>query len=170
MKAFWTALIAVAPHSEAITYCVGFSGIVKGPFSHVHARALCHATENVESVKLAVQNAVGETDFEVTRTSGHHGNEILVIEAHLRGSKCGVELLGKLRPSDKGQVLDTLERRMDESCNLFLRLDKQKAFLGELTLAKNDDAVAIRMKVAAFPAKKETALRAIRDFLSASEE
>ncbi|HUV62183.1 MAG TPA: RNA-binding domain-containing protein [Thermoplasmata archaeon] len=135
----------------------------------MHARALCHATENVESVKSAVQNTVGETDFEVTRTSGHHGNEILVIEAHLRGGKCGIELLDKLSPSDKDEVLDTLERRMDESCNLFLRVDKQRAFLGELTLAQNDDAVAIRMKVAAFPAKRETALRAIRDFLSAAE-
>jgi len=142
---------------------------VKGPFLSVHARALCHATENVESVKSAVQNTVGETDFEVTRTSGHHGNEILVIEAHLRGGKCGIELLDKLSPSDKDEVLDTLERRMDESCNLFLRVDKQRAFLGELTLAQNDDAVAIRMKVAAFPAKRETALRAIRDFLSAAE-
>lgn len=142
---------------------------MKGPFLSVHARALCHATENVESVKSAVQNTVGETDFEVTRTSGHHGNEILVIEAHLRGGKCGIELLDKLSPSDKDEVLDTLERRMDESCNLFLRVDKQRAFLGELTLAQNDDAVAIRMKVAAFPAKRETALRAIRDFLSAAE-
>ena len=142
---------------------------MKGPFSSVHARALCHATENVDSVKLAVQNTVGETDFEVTRTSGHHGNEIMVIEAHVRGGKCGIELLDKLSSSDKEKVLGTLERRVDESCNLFLRLDKQKAFLGELTLAQNDDAVAIRMKVAAFPAKKETALRAICDFLSVTE-
>ncbi len=132
----------------------------------MHVRALCHATESVERVKLAVQNAVGESAVDISRTSGHHGNEILVIEAHIDGARPGIDLFGRFSPSDKDEVLNTLEKRVDESCNLFLRIDKQKAFLGETTLAHNDDAIAVRMKVTAFPARKEIALKAVREFLA----
>jgi RNA binding exosome subunit len=117
-------------------------------------------------VKLAVLNVVGEVDLEVSRTSGHHGNAILIIEAHIGSGQPGIDLLARLVAGDRRSVLNTLEQRVDESCNLFLRLDKQKALIGEIALAHNDDAIAVRMKVTAFPARKETALRAVRDFFS----
>ena len=138
----------------------------KGPFSSLHARALCHATEVRERVERALLNAIGEAELSTSRTQGHHGNEILVIEAHLKGQ--GAErLLDKLPSVDLKDLMKTTESRMDDSCNLFIRIDKQKAFEGEVTLAQDDDAIAIRMKVAVFPAKKPAAVRAVRDFLGA---
>lgn len=141
--------------------------VAKGPFSAVHVRALCHATEERERVERAVLNTIGEVELETSRTHGHHGNEILVIEAHTKGSRHAELLFDRLSPSDVEEVLATLDLRMDESCNLFVRIDKQKAFGGEVTLARGDDIVSVRVKVAAFPAKKSIAIPAVTDFLVA---
>ena len=137
----------------------------RGPFSSIHVRALCHATEVRARVEQAVLNVVGEAELEASRTHGHHGNEIIVIEAHMKGSRQMDQLLGRLGAEGIREVKDTVDGRMDDSCNLFIRLDKQKAFSGELTLADNDDAVAVRAKVAAYPARKSVATQAVRDFL-----
>lgn len=137
----------------------------KGPFGSVHARALCHATEERERVELAVLNTIGGVELETSRTHGHHGNEILVIEAHAKGSRHAEHLFDRLCTSDMEEILSTIEIRTDESCNLFIRIDKQRAFGGEVTLARDDDAVAVRIKVAVFPAKKPLAVEAVHDFL-----
>jgi len=136
----------------------------------MHVRALCHATEKLESVKQTVLNVIGEAELQVSHTSGHHGNEILIVEARVEDAQRGLELFHKLSDSDKEMVLNTLEKRVDESCNLFLRVDKQAAFRGKMTLAQNDDAIAVRMKVTAYPAKKEIVVRMLRDMLENAEE
>ena len=132
----------------------------------MHARVLCHATEVRERVERAMLNAIGEAELEVTSTQGHHGNEILIIEAHLKGRRAG-DLLGRLPSADLRRVIETASERIDDSCNLHIRIDKQKAFKGEVVLASDDDAIAIRMKVTAFPAKKPLAVQAATDFLAA---
>ena len=112
-------------------------------------------------------NAIGEVELVTSQTQGHYGNQILVIETHAKGGLQAELLLGKLSSSDLNEMIDTIDNRMDESCNLFIRIDKQRAFNGEVALTRGDDAIAIRIKVAAYPAKKEAAARRARDFLLA---
>ena len=155
--------------AAGITYTFGIrDGVTsqaRGRFSSMHVRALCHATEVRARVEQAVLNVAGEAELESSKTHGHHGNEIIVIEAHMKGSRQMERLLCRLSAADVREIRDTVDERMDDSCNLFIRLDKQKAFSGELTLADNDDAVAVRAKVAAYPARKSVATQAVRDFL-----
>ena len=136
----------------------------KAPFSSMHARVLCHATEVRERVERAMVNAIGEAELDVASTQGRHGNDIVVIEARLKGREAG-DLLGRLPSADLRRVIETAGDRIDDSCNLHIRIDKQKAFKGEVVLAADDDAIAIRMKVTAFPAKKPLAVQAATDFL-----
>ncbi|UCE81010.1 MAG: hypothetical protein JSV94_00805 [Methanobacteriota archaeon] len=140
-------------------------GAEREPFASMRVRALCHATEMRERVEQAVLNAVGEVQLDVSRTQGHHGNEIFVIEARSKGSRHAKLLFERLNSSDKQEILDTIDSRIDESCRLFIRLDKQKAFEEEVTLARDDDAIAIRIKVAAFPARKPIAIRNVTEFV-----
>ncbi|UCE44776.1 MAG: hypothetical protein JSU93_05085 [Methanobacteriota archaeon] len=140
---------------------------MKAPFTSLHARAYCHATEVRERVEQAVANAMGEVELVTSQTQGHHGNEILVIETHAKGGQQAELLLGKLSPSDLKELIDTIDNRIDESCNLFMRIDKQKAFDGEIALTRGGDAIAVRIKVAAYPAKKEAAAARAKDFLLA---
>ena len=112
-------------------------------------------------------NAIGEVELVASQTQGHHGNEILVIETHAKGGRQAELLFGKLSSSDLNEMIDTIDDRMDESCNLFIRIDKQRAFDGEVVLTRGDDVIAIRIKVAAYPAKKEAAARRAKDLLNA---
>ncbi len=138
---------------------------MNGPFLSLHARALCHATEVPDRVKQAMLNTVGEVELETKRTAGHHGNEIVVVEAHSTDARVMRQLFESLPESDRELLSETLVHRIDESCNLFLRVDKQSAYDGMITLEKSNDVIAIRLKVSAYPAKKEIAVQKTAEFL-----
>jgi RNA binding exosome subunit len=54
---------------------------------------------------------------------------------------------------------------MDEEGNLFLRLDKQRAFLGELRLSGSEDIISVRGSVKAYPKRREIALGVADEYL-----
>lgn len=143
--------------------------MMKGPFSSLHARALCHATEVLDRVKRSVTNAVGDVELETKRTAGHHGNEILVVEAHSTDPRSVKHLFGMLSATDRKMLLSTIDRRLDDSCNLFLRIDKQAAYGGRVTLDSSEDSIALRLKVSAFPAKPEVAVEVVSGFIHGLE-
>ncbi|MCE7698869.1 MAG: hypothetical protein K8E24_008615 [Methanobacterium paludis] len=47
--------------------------------------------------------------------------------------------------------------------NLFLRFDKQRAHLGDLNVVEHGDSIHVKIKIAAYPAKKEVALKIARE-------
>ena len=136
-----------------------------GVFSSMHGRALCHTTEHLDRVEKAIAEAFSDCELQRRKTVGHHGNEMVVVEARSSYNDLPVALLRRLPPQDLETLARTLEERIDDSCNLFIRIDKQRAFVGELSLAHNDDVVAIRMKVRAFPAKKAAAVKVVSELL-----
>ena len=56
------------------------------------------------------------------------------------------------------KALEQIDDRLDESLTFHMRLDKQKAYEGELSLWESGEAVKIRIKPATFPASREGAL------------
>jgi len=139
---------------------------VKRPFVSLHVRAFCHATEDLAKVELSMRNVAGDIELTSKRTEGHHGNELIVIEGDSTKSEDAEALLRRLRANDLRTISESAEQRMDESCNLFMRFDKQLAYGGEAVLTRSDDAVSVRVKVSAFPARVETAIRAVREHIS----
>lgn len=135
-------------------------------FSSMHGRVLSHSTEQLDRVEKAISEVFVDCALERKRALGHHGNEIIVIETSSTSRDCAVALLRRLPSHELDLVARTLDARIDDSCNLFLRIDKQRAFLGEIVLASNDDAVAVRMKVRAFPARKERAVSVVSELLA----
>ena len=79
--------------------------------------------------------------FKKTGLTGHHGNPITLIEVELADRQL---LLGLLRKIGNGLTAldkETLSREMSlhlEKGNLYLRFDKQQAFLGNLRFTSND--------------------------------
>ncbi len=148
----------------------GMYSSMRGPFSSLHARALCHATEAIDRVTQAVSNTIGEVELETKRTTGHHGNEIVVVEAHITDARAMMHLFESLPKNDIEQLSNTLAERLDDSCNLFLRVDKQSAYEGSIGLAMSDDVILIRLKVNAYPAKKEIAVQKTAEFISGLDQ
>jgi len=138
---------------------------VKKPFTALHARTFCHATEDLDKVKTALENTVGKLDVVVSRTEGHHGNPITIFETRLDETKGINEFFSRLSTQDVEELLGSLGSRIDDGCNLFLRIDKQSAFMGDIKLASSDDVISVRLKVRAFPARSEVASSIVKDYL-----
>jgi hypothetical protein len=51
---------------------------------------------------------------------------------------------------------------MDDKGNLFLRFDKQRAYLDELEIVEHGDSIHVKIKIAAYPARKEVAMKLAR--------
>ncbi len=138
---------------------------MKGPFIALHARTFCHATESLDKVRLALASAIGEADVKVVRSEGHHGNPITVLEATVKDPEGIAAFFGRMTREDIETVERQLSDRVDDSCDLFVRLDKQAAYKGDIRLATNADVISVRLRVRAFPSRWEIACDVVKAFL-----
>jgi RNA binding exosome subunit len=135
-------------------------------FHSVELRAYCHATEEEARVEKALRTLSPEGEVEVEKAEGHHGNPILLMTRRLREPEEIAGFWRRVRGAGAlPRVLEGLEDRIDEEAVLHLRFDKQRAFAGAIDLARHDDVVVVRAKVAAHPAKRANAVRAARAYL-----
>lgn len=74
------------------------------------------------------------------------------------------KILSRLSESDKKRVRENTNAWMDDDCNLYLRLDKEKAASGDVMLTVYDP-IHIRIKVEAYPKKKENAIKNLDEIL-----
>jgi RNA binding exosome subunit len=139
---------------------------VKKLFIGLYARTLCHTTEDLAKVKEAVTNVLGDTELRISKTVGHHGNPITVIESAVDEMNRISGFFAKVDDHDISVIEDTLATRVDDGCNLFLKIDKQEAFLGKVRLGHGDDVISLRIRMAAFPATCEVAQNNIREYLA----
>jgi hypothetical protein len=118
----------------------------KPPIAYMDIRVFAHATEDPAKVQTAVRNLfpadlVETFVFQGTNLTGHHGNPIILFTAKLTDKKLLPKALEKIG-KDLG-VLDKEELNHDiklhiEKGNLYLRFDKQSAFMGALKFSQND--------------------------------
>ena len=134
-------------------------------FASMHARAICHATEELDRVERAIRSVVGDAELQVARTEGVHGNEIRVIQADVEEVAAIRAFFDRLSTEALREIQDSLDQRIDEERNLFLRVEKQPAMVGEIRLGTGDDVVSIRLRVIAYPAKKEVAVGVVRKYI-----
>jgi RNA binding exosome subunit len=118
----------------------------KLPIGYIDIRVSAHATENPDKVEAAAKNLfpeeLGETlVFQKTKLTGHHSNPIILFTAKLTERKLLPLVLEKfganLNTLDKEQLNQDIKLHLEKG-NLYLRFDKQAAFLGLLKLTQND--------------------------------
>ncbi len=124
----------------------------KPPIAYMDIRVFAHATEDPDKVQTAVRNLLtvelAETIvFEKTNCTGHHGNPILLFTAKLTEKKLLPALLEKVGREISSLDKEELDRDLTfhlEKSNLYLRFDKQSAFLGMLRFSQ-DDSIHLRI-------------------------
>ncbi|ALU11501.1 hypothetical protein EYM_01690 [Ignicoccus islandicus DSM 13165] len=124
-----------------------------------------HATEDVEKVKEAVRKLLGVEQIEFTelKARGHHGNPIITLIATLKGKEAERavrNLLSKMDEFDFEIMVRELDIRSEKS-KLYLRFDKQKAYLGKTEMSSGSDVIRV---VIVFKGRKvsEDLLRELR--------
>jgi RNA binding exosome subunit len=139
------------------------------PFHYVDLRTFCYATEDEKRVEQALRTYL-PADHEIDRqmTEGHHGDRIAVLSARLENADDVRHVLARLVDlPDYDAVLDELDDRVAEDCSLYLTLDKQAAFRGDV---RRGDGITLRGKVEAYPAERESAVENAREAFEATRD
>jgi len=128
----------------------------KTPLLSAHLSAIAHATEDIQRVEQATTfliELISKTQVNFTRQymKGHHGNTIVTISAKLTGKGLlpnALEVLSqKLSESDRQFLGNDIESCLDKEGNLYLRFNKQDAFLRAVKLCQGDP-IRMRLKFA----------------------
>ena len=135
------------------------------PFHYVDLRAFSYATEDQKRVEEALRSLLpDDAELDHVENVGHHGDRIVVFSARIDVADGMRHVLDRLSSLDDiDRVIDELDQRVDDNCALFLRLDKQAAFRGEVRLGSG---ITVRAKVEAYPAKQATAVENARETLT----
>jgi len=136
-----------------------------GTFHWIKVRLFCHSTENDEVLEEVMTNLIGSDEFSIEISEGHHGNLMLIFDAELTKEKESVALFSNLGKPVIQYILDNIGDRIDDDCVFYLRLDKQKAVLGEYDIAHHGDVISVTAKVVSHPARKNIAEENLKEFL-----
>jgi len=122
------------------------------PVVYIDIRAFAHATEDADRVMNAIYNTLpsGLADkivFKKTNLKGHYGNPIVLLETRIKKRDMVKAIFQKfaagLSSLDKEFLNDEIRLHLKKG-NLFIRLDKQSAYLNELKL-RSDDPIHFRI-------------------------
>ena len=125
-----------------------------------------YGTEDKEKVIKSIKTLFPNSLPECETTEGYYKNPVLILHDKIdkkREIKDFIQILNQLESSDKKKILKELEKKMDEKGNLFLRFDKQKAYQDELKIVEHGDSIHVKIKMAAYPARKENAMKLARE-------
>nr|MCK4929763.1 hypothetical protein [Nanoarchaeota archaeon] len=98
--------------------------------------------------------------FNRSNATGFNQKEIVILEVDLKKERHTNAFLNFLKEKLNEQqksVLVKQENRLDDECNLFIRLDKNKLLNNEFWITDSGECYHIRISIAAFPKKKEKA-------------
>jgi RNA binding exosome subunit len=118
----------------------------KPSIGYIEVRVFAHATEDPEKVLTAVRNILPEERgndiiFKKDNLTGHHKNPITVFSTKLVDKKALPGALKKIGASlstlDKEELETNIRLHLEKS-NLYLRFDKQSAYLDETKFSQND--------------------------------
>ena len=148
------------------------SQIASKRFKTVHSvniSVFVHATEDEDNVLNALKIFLpDDAKVQKEHATGHYQNPIGILTAKIERPRDIIKFLDLIKrnlpTNDINKLLNDLESYVDREGVLFIRFDKQEAIRNSIRLGK-DDPILVRVKVAAYPARKEKALEVARGLL-----
>jgi RNA binding exosome subunit len=146
------------------------------PFvNKIETRAYARVTEIPERVTTSIQSVFPEhlrqrLVITKSKAEGQAGDAIIIIIATLEGQDDCEPVLRYIFEQMDRSSLRTIERsldiRLDDDCNFFLRIDKQAAFLGNLKIGEEIDVINVRFRFKQYPrCKREEVILLIENRL-----
>src|SRR2546421_13048828 len=124
------------------------------PIHWIEARTYRHATEDEARVETALAFAAPGVGSAREVLEGHFGNVLVRLTRRIDDGKSIRAVWERWSAAGLTQALDSdVDARVDEDGVLHFRLDKQAAFQERLALAKDSDAIDVRLKMVEYPAK-----------------
>jgi hypothetical protein len=133
----------------------------------ISVSVFAHGTENEGKVLAALRLIVPESvSVDRLPVTGHFGNPMVILTARTEKAYETRHVVGAIKqklPTDELMELrEQIPQHLNQRCTLVMKFDKQAAARGFLRQGK-EDPIVLRVKIAAYPARVETATRIIRD-------
>ena len=133
---------------------------------NIRYRVFIYDNEDRDDVLQALLNILPEAEPEIEEAEGLLGENMLILSGSISKKRHTKEFLNNLLSIDRNQLkklYNDLERKMDEKGNLFLRFSKEKALDEQWEILDGGDSIHLKVKIAAYPAKKEIAVDKVRE-------
>ncbi|MCK4636312.1 MAG: exosome subunit [Methanomicrobia archaeon] len=118
----------------------------------IEIESFCQATEDEKKVLEALENLI-DAKFEKENVLGHYGNPIKIYRTEITKKKEIDNFLTFFNRIDRN-ILEPLEKRIDEKGRFYLRLDKQSLYSGDFVVDDGGD-VHITIKIVSYPLRRE---------------
>lgn len=114
----------------------------------------------------------GNPEYKQTKAEGLSGNAIIIHELEMHKEKETnafiKHLLSKLSKDQKDSLRLEKESRLDENDDFYIRLEGTKLLQGTYEFTTTGNCFHIKMNIAAFPKKRENAMKVIDEMFSKS--
>lgn len=126
----------------------------------VNIETFAHATEDPEKVLKSLkfilpEEILDEVKIKREELKGHYKNPIIIFRVTVRRRDLAKKVLSRiakiLSERDKKRIKSSFDRRLDPSGNLYLRFDKQEAYLGKAVLTESGDSIRIKIAFTSHP-------------------
>ncbi|WXG42883.1 MAG: RNA-binding domain-containing protein [Promethearchaeati archaeon SRVP18_Atabeyarchaeia-1] len=140
--------------------------------TEISMEVFSHATEEPSKVLKALFSVVpancrSKLDVKEEAVRGYFRNPIIIYRAKLPRRQEAEDTFSMLAQGviddDKVRLGKEIERRIDDSGKLFLRLDKQAAYMGEIAVRQDDDTIKMTIRFTGYPARKDRIINTCRE-------
>lgn len=135
---------------------------------NIRFREFVYEDEDLDELTDAILNIFPDASIEMEEAEGLTEDKIIILSGVVDKKRHTKAFFNRILELNQDQLdkLDTdLERKMDEKGNLFLRLSKEAAIKDEIEILDSGDSIHLKVKIAAFPAKKSIAIEKVREAL-----
>jgi hypothetical protein len=139
--------------------------------AEISMEVFSHATEEPSKVLKALfslipQNYRSRLEVKEEAVRGYFKNPIIIYRTKLTRRQEVDETLSFIAKDvvedDKVRLGKEIDRRVDDSGKLFLRLDKQAAYAGAISVKQDDDTIKLVVRFSGYPARKEKVIETCR--------
>jgi len=119
----------------------------------LHAEVFLYPTEDVKKVKKALDFLFPNAKFSSEKIESFYGPEITKFEYFTKKQSEITKFLKKILDDFKihKEIFHTIDDRLNEKGDFFLRFNKQAAYNGKLKLAYHGDIIKVTIKIVTFP-------------------
>lgn len=136
---------------------------------NIRFREFVYENEDLDELTQAILNIFPEASIEMEEAEGLTEDKIIILTGVIdkkRHTKAFFNRILSLNQEQLKKLDEDLERKMDDKGNLFLRLSKEDAIDDEIKIIDSGDSIHLKLKIAAFPAKKSIAIEKVREALN----
>ncbi len=131
---------------------------------NIKFRAFVYENESADEINQSILNILPEAEIEAEEAEGLLEDKIIILSGIVSKKRYTKTFFNTLlENTDLDKLNKDLERKIDDKGNWFLRFDKKDALDEKWTILDSGDAIHLKVKIAAFPAKKEIAIDKVRE-------